>query len=86
MMLLQFKCQKLDREAQKLNRIADAVRQTELTKPMMGNLLSNKLPALPKLETKKDWPHFWMVTGWLIETERKIKWNLTSDVKNMTES
>ena len=60
MMCLQFETQKLDRESQKLASIADAARQTELMKTMLDNSLSNKLPALPKLETKKDWPHFWM--------------------------
>ena len=60
-LVAQFEIHKLNRESHKLNREADAVRQTELTKTMMEISFSNKLPALLKLETKKDWPQFWMI-------------------------
>ena len=60
-LVLQIKSQELDRKEQKLSRQEEAAKHTSLIQSIKDNSLSvpGKMPLLPKLDMKKDWPNFW---------------------------
>ena len=62
-LVLQIKSQELDRKEQKLSRQEEAAKHTSLIQSIKDNSLSvpGKMPLLPKLDMKKDWPNFWHV-------------------------
>ena len=49
----------LDREQYQLDRAADAKKHETTLRSMLES--TKKMPPLPKLDTKEDWPKFWRV-------------------------
>ena len=62
-LVLQIKSQELDHKQHKLGCEADAAKHIALMRTLNDNASSslNEMPTLPRLETTKEWPHFWTI-------------------------